>query len=129
MERPCPGESVTLTCTVPSTAHQWNIPSLGITQSLLPRDEGRVFSEPPFQFTVTRVITGSIIISTATVNATADLDATLVLCQGGTGMEPDQNSTLNIIGEYCMLYAYKCQSDQTPNVCFHILTFTSTHIC
>ena len=102
MERPCPGESVAFTCTISSLAHQWSVPSLaiGIFQSLLPRDQGRVISNPPFQFNVTEVMTGSNIISTATVNATADLNGTTVLCQDGIGMLPNQNNTINIIGKY-----------------------------
>ena len=100
MERPCPGESVTFTCTISSLAHQWSVPSLGIIQSILPRDQGRVVSKPPFQFNVTEVMTGSNIISTATVTATADLNGTIVLCQDGIGTLPDQRSTITIIGEH-----------------------------
>ena len=99
VERPCPGESVTFTCTIPSVGHQWNISSLGITQSLLPGDQGRVISDPPFQFTVTEVVTGTSITSAATVTATANLNGTLVMCQDGVGLLPDQKSTINIIGE------------------------------
>ena len=100
VERPCPGERVTFTCAISSFAHQWRVPSRGIFQSLLPRDQGRVIPKPPFQFTVTEVMTGSKIISTATVNATADLNGTAVLCQDGIGMLPEQNNTINIIGKY-----------------------------
>lgn len=104
MERPCPGENVTFTCTIPSNGHQWSIPSHGIYQSLLPRDLGRVITDhPPFQFTVTEVITGSSIISTATVTATADLNGTVLLCQDGIGMLPNQNNTINIIGKHSVL--------------------------
>ena len=101
MERPCPGESVTFTCTISSVGHQWDIPSLGISRSLLPRDQGRVITDhPPFQFTVTEVVTGTSITSTATVNATADLNGTLVVCLDGVGTLPDQNSTINLRGEH-----------------------------
>ena len=91
---------MTFTCTISAPGHQWNISSHGIFQSLLPRDQGRVIPNPPFQFTVVEVMTGSIIISTATVNATADLNGTAVLCQDGIGMLPDQSSTITIIGEH-----------------------------
>ena len=47
MERPCPGENVTFTCTISAPGHQWNILSHGIFQSLLPRDQGRVIFNPP----------------------------------------------------------------------------------
>ena len=103
VERSCPGESVTFTCTISSLAHQWSIPSLGIIQSLLPNDQGRVISNSPFQFNVTEVITGSYIISTATVNATADLNGTTVLCQDGIEMHQDQSSTIMIIGKCLVL--------------------------
>ena len=103
VERPCPGEIVTFTCTISSAGHQWNISSLGIFQSLLPRDQDRVISNTPFQFTVTEVMTGSKIISTATVNATPDLNGTRVVCGDGIGMLPDQNSTINIIGKHSVL--------------------------
>ena len=99
MERPCPGERVTFTCTVPSLGHQWSVPSLSISRSLLHHDQGRVISDhPPFQFAVTEVMTGSIT-STATVNATADLNGSLVVCRDGIGMLPEQSSSINIIGE------------------------------
>ena len=100
VERPCPGENVTFTCTISSLAHQWSVPSLGIIQSILPRDQGRAISNTPFQFNVTEVMTGSNIISTATVTATSDLNGTIVVCQDGVGMLPDQSSTITIIGEH-----------------------------
>ena len=43
-------------------------------------------------------MTGSIT-STATVNATTDLNGTLVVCQDGVGMLPEQNSTIIVAGE------------------------------
>ena len=109
VERPCPGERVTFTCTIPSPGHQWNIQSLGISRSLLHRDQGRVITDhPPFQFNVTEVISGTSITSTATVNATADLNGTLVVCRDGVGTLSDQSITINLRGEYSiLLYAYK----------------------
>ena len=98
VERLCPGERVTFTCTIKSFAHRWEVPSLNIHRSLLAGDQGRVSSDPPFQFNVTEVMTGSIT-STATVNATTDLNATLVVCQDGNQMLADQNSIIYIIGE------------------------------
>ena len=100
MERPCPGERVTFTCTVSSVGHQWEIPFLNISRSLLPNDQGRVITDhPPFQFSVTRVMTGSIT-STATVSATTDLNGTLVTCRDGIGMLPDQQKIINIVGKH-----------------------------
>ena len=89
---------MTFTCTIPSVGHQWDIPSLNISRSLLPRDLGRIISDPPFQFTVTEVMTGTSITSTATVTIT-HLNGTLVVCRDGIGMLPDQITTINIIGE------------------------------
>ena len=101
VERPCPGESVTFTCTISSVGHQWDISSLGISRSLLPRDQGRVISDhPPFHFNVTEVMTGVSIASTATVNATADLNGTRVVCRDGVGTLPDQSSIINLRGEH-----------------------------
>ena len=100
VERPCPGESVTFTCTIPSNGHQWYIPFLNISRSLLPRDQGRVISDPPFQFTVTEVMTGTSITSTVTVNATADLNGILIVCRDGIGMLPEQSTTINILGKH-----------------------------
>ena len=99
VERPCPGDRVIFTCTVPSLAHRWSVPSLNNSRSLLPGDQGQVISDPPFQFSVTEVRTGTSITSTATVTATADLNGTLVVCQDGIGIEPDQNSTINLRGK------------------------------
>ena len=103
VERPCPGERVTFTCTVPSLAHQWRISSFGITRSLTPASgQGQVFSDPPFQFAVTEVRTGTSITSTATLNVTEDLNSTLIVCQDGNLVFPDQNSTINLRGELGM---------------------------
>ena len=90
---------MTFTCTVQSSAHRWEVPSLEISRSLLPGDQGLVHSDPPFQFTVTETMAG-FITSTATVNATTNLNATLVVCQDGNRMLADQNNTIKIIGEY-----------------------------
>ena len=99
VQRPCPRERVTFTCTIPSVGHQWNIQSLGISRYLLRYDQGRVITDyPPFQFNVTEVMTGSIT-STATVTATADLNGTLLVCQDAFGTLPDQSSIINLIGE------------------------------
>ena len=84
---------------MPSLAHLWRISSLGIARTLVPSSEGQVFSDPPFQFSVTEVRTGTSITSTATVNITADLNGTLVMCQDGIGVLPDQNSTIKLRGE------------------------------
>ena len=101
VERPCPGERVTFTCTIPSVGHQWKIPSLKITRELLPSSHGRVITDhPPFQFTVTEVIPGVSITSTGTVTATIDLNGTLVVCRDGIGMEREQRNTIGIIGEH-----------------------------
>ena len=98
--RLCPRERVIFTCRIPSVGHQWEIPSLAITRTLLPRDQGRVISEPQFQFTVTEVMTGTLIItSTATVTANVDLNGTLVVCRDGIGMLLDQITTIIFIGE------------------------------
>ena len=99
VDRPCPEERVTFTCTIESSAHRWEVPSLEIYRSLLAADQGLVHSDPPFQFTVTEIMAGSIT-STATVNATTNLNATLVVCQDGNRMLADQNNTINIIGEH-----------------------------
>ena len=99
VERVCPEERVTFTCTIESSAHRWEVPSLEIYRSLIIGDQGWVYSDSPFQFTVTEVMAGSIT-STATVNATTNLNDTLVVCQDGNRMLTDQNNTINIIGEY-----------------------------
>ena len=98
VERPCPGERVTFTCTLSSIRHYWSVPSLGITRTLLPNDQGQGTSDPPFQFSVTKLRTCTSITSTATVTTTSDLNGTLVLCQDGIGMLPDQNSTITLRG-------------------------------
>ena len=99
VEGPCPRERVTFTCTVSSSlGHDWKIPSLNISRALR-RNKNKVFSDPPFQFAVTEVRTGSIT-SIATVNATEDLNGTLVMCQDGFKIYPSQKSTINIIGEH-----------------------------
>ena len=90
---------MTFTCTVSSVGHEWEIPSLNISRALLRRNKNKVFSDSPFQFAVTEVRTGSIT-SIATVNATEDLNGTLVMCQDGFKIHLSQNSTINIIGEH-----------------------------
>ena len=100
VERPCPGKSVIFTCTLESTAHQWEVPSLGIIRSLTPADQDIVISDTPFVFIVTKVVTGTSITSTATVNATADLNGTLVVCQDGNLILAEKNNTINILGKH-----------------------------
>ena len=104
VKRPCPGESVTFTCRISSPAHRWQVSVFGITRSLVPGDRGGVISEPPFQFNVTEVIPGTSITSTATVTATADLNGTLVVCQDGLGILPDQSNIIHIRGEHTVRY-------------------------
>ena len=101
---------MTFICTVPSLGHQWSVPSIAISQALLPGDQGRVISNPPFQFNVTEVRTGTSITSTATVTATSDLNGTLVLCRDGVGMLPDQNSIITLRGMGIM-YLYLDKQD------------------
>lgn len=95
---------MTFTCKIPSEGHEWKIPSLNITLDLLPVifRQGRVVTDhPPFQFTVTEVMTGSIT-STATVTATRDLNGTLVVCRDGVGLELKQKNTIILSGEVCL---------------------------
>ena len=106
VERPCPEESIEFTCTVPSLGHRWRVPSLSISRSLLPGDLGQVIPDPPFEFNVTEVRTGTSITSTATVTATADLNGTLVSCEDGIGSLPAQSSTINLRGEYVHIPYY-----------------------
>ena len=71
-------------------------------RSVTPRDQGGVIYDPPFQFNVTEVIPLTSITSTATVTATAGLNSTLIVCQDGLGILPDQSSIINIRGEHGM---------------------------
>ena len=109
VERPCPGQNVTFTCTIPSLAHRWEVPSLGITpRSLTPSDLNGVSPDPPFQFAVIEVIPGTSITSTATVTATANLNGTNVFCRDGNLLLPDpQNATIVVIGEWSLNYTYR----------------------
>ena len=104
VERPCPGETVTFTCTLSSTAHNWNIPSLGITRSLTAASQrDGVISVQPFEFNVTEVVPGTSITSIAIVN-TANLNGTLVVCADGNLLLPDQSITINLKGEHVILF-------------------------
>ena len=109
VERSCPGENVTFTCTIFSLAHRWESSALAMPRSLVPGDQGDVVPDPPFQFNVTAVMTGSYITSTATVTATTDLSGTLITCQDGIGMLPDQSNTISVRGEDAVIwYVYIC---------------------
>ena len=104
MERPCPGETVTFTCTISSTAHQWRVPSLGISRALTPSSQqSGVISDPPFEFNVTEVVPGTSITSIAIVNITEGLNGTLIMCQDGNLVLPDQTSTISLRGEHLQL--------------------------
>ena len=105
VERPCPGETVTFTCTLSSPAHHWVVSSLGIVRSLAPvsQQDGMIL-DPPFQFAVTEVVPGTSITSTATVNITEGLNGTLVLCQDGNLVLPDQSTTINLQGEHGIMH-------------------------
>ena len=63
-----------------------------------------ITDHPPFLFNVTEAMTESIT-STATVNATVDLNGTIVVCRDSIGMETEQRNTIKLRGELC-LYAY-----------------------
>ena len=67
--------------TVSSLVHQWEVPSLNISQTLVPSNQPQ--SDHPFEFAVTEAVPGTSITSTATVNVTANLNSTLVLCEDG----------------------------------------------
>ena len=87
------------TCALESIAHRWEVPSLGITRSLTPADKYDVFSDGPFQFNVTEVVTVTSITSTATFTATTNLNGTLVVCRDGNQRHADKNNTINLRGE------------------------------
>ena len=96
-------ETVTFTCTVSSLSHQWMVPSLNISRSLAPADQGMTFTDSQFRFVIMSVSAGSIT-STAVFNATEDLNGTLVLCRDGNLMLPDdQNRIINLRGEYMVI--------------------------
>ena len=88
------------TCALESTAHRWEVPSLGIIRSLTPADEDDVFSDEPFQFNVTEVVTGTSITSTATFTAATNLTGTLVVCQDGNQILAEKSNTINILGKH-----------------------------
>ena len=98
VERPCPGEQVVFTCAVSSLVHQWEVPSLNISQTLVPSSQPQ--SDHPFEFVVTGMVPGTSITSTATVNVTANLNSILVLCEDGNMVLPNQNATINLRGEH-----------------------------
>ena len=104
VERPCPGETVTFTCTLSSTSHQWVVSSLNIVRTFAPVDLGNVISDPPFEFNVTEVVPGTSITSTATFNATANLNNTLILCRDGNLVLPNQNATIILRGEQWIMH-------------------------
>ena len=79
--------------------HQWSVLSFNITQALHATDMNSFF-DPPFEFGVFMVDQGTSITSIARVTATENLNGTLVLCRDGAGMEPEQNITINLSGEY-----------------------------
>ena len=101
VERPCPGEQVVFTCTVPSPAHQWRVPSLNISQTLVPSIQPQF--DYPFEFAVTEAVPGTSITSTATVNVAVNLNGTLVLCEDGNLLLPNQNGTINLRGEHAVV--------------------------
>ena len=88
---------VTFTCTLPSLAHQWMVPSLNISRSLSPADEqSGVPPDPPFQFAVTEVMAGSLT-STAVFTTTENLNGTLVLCRDSNLMLPDDQNRTTLV--------------------------------
>ena len=96
---------MTFQCKIPSVGHQWDIPSLNITRDLLPISEGRVITDPPFQFTVTEEITGNIT-STATVTATVDLNGTQVVCRDGVERKTEHLYTIKLRGELLCMHNF-----------------------
>ena len=95
-----PGENVTVTCTIQSLAHRWEIPSLRIQRSLVAADQGHVIPNPPVWFAVIEVIRGTSITSTAMVTATANLNGTIFLCRDAYQViQAPQSNILIVTGE------------------------------
>ena len=96
VERPCPGERVEFTCTmlldISGVLHPLTSLKLSMLQTWIH------FFDSPFEFGVFMVDQGTAITSIARVTAIENL--MLVLCQDGVGMEPEQNITINLSGEY-----------------------------
>ena len=103
MESACPGQNVTFTCTIPSSTHQWMVPSLSISRTLTQYD--MMASDDPFQFAVRVLVRGTsrYIESTATVTATEGLNGTTVLCQHRN--RETQNNTVKLIGKHLIKYS------------------------
>ena len=101
VEKPCPGETMEFRCTVSSLEHRWEVPSLNISQLLFPSIQPQ--SDYPFQFAVTEVVPGTSITSTSTVNVTENLNGTLVVCEDGNLVLPNQNTTINLRGEHAVV--------------------------
>ena len=97
----CPGEIVTITCTTPTRTHQWRVLGLGIYRSLAAADWNRaVQPDFPFQFAVIAVMQNGSIISTGTVNFTANLNGTTVSCRDGFLTFPiEQRTTIMLKGK------------------------------
>ena len=98
----CPEGRVTFNCTVPTNAHTWVIVNGSTTRiigSVAPGDP----SDENFGFVLAVVdLNDRPITSTATVNITADLNGTVIVCRDFNEI-PDraqqENTTVNIIGE------------------------------
>jgi len=101
----CPGEIVTITCTTPTRTHQWRVLDLNIYRGLAAADWNRaVPPDFPFQFRVINVMQNGSIVSTGTVNFTANLNGTTVSCRDGYLTFPiEQRTTIMLKGKGMVL--------------------------
>ena len=93
----CPGDTITFTCTNPSSIVRWEVPSLGITQDLDSFDLDDAVTVEPFVFVATNFVSGELT-STATVNATTVLGGREIVCIDSS-LE-NNTATIQVIGEY-----------------------------
>ena len=108
----CPGEIVTITCTTPTQTHQWRVLDLEIYRGLAAADGNRVVPPDfPFQFAVIAVMQNGSIISTGTVNFTANLNGTTVSCRDGYLTFPiEQRTTIMLKGKENGIDILYCKS-------------------
>ena len=101
----CPGELVSLTCTLDNVAGgltRWQVSGPMSCVALVPHDAG--WQEDvcgPFTITMISDDSGSVLSSTIQIPATETLNSTVVTClAGGSGSSPQVgNTTLNVLSK------------------------------
>ena len=100
----CVGDLVTYTCTLPSVAHTWSIPSFGFMESIT--RETPTFDDPASQFFINTTADGggaNPITTALSVTSFAGLDETNIICSDANQITSEAQDAIAMVFGRCSL--------------------------